>query len=113
MYSGRYPLVKAQFPDARFIIVGAGDWEDSPYRAYIERHNLRDIHVVGRVSEAALPRYYRSADVLCSPATQGESFGIVLLEGMAAGVPIVASDIEGYGAGRDRRARSPAGPAPE
>jgi phosphatidylinositol alpha-mannosyltransferase len=91
-----YPLVKAQFPDARFIIVGAGDWEDSPYRAYIERHNLRDIHVVGRVSEAALPRYYRSADVLCSPATQGESFGIVLLEGMAAGVPIVASDIEGY-----------------
>jgi phosphatidyl-myo-inositol alpha-mannosyltransferase len=91
-----YPLVKAQFPDARFIIVGAGDWEDSPYRAYIERHNLRDILVVGRVSEEDLPRYYRSADVLCSPATQGESFGIVLLEGMAAGVPIVASDIEGY-----------------
>lgn len=91
-----YPLVKSQFPDARFIIVGAGDWQDSPYRAYIERHDLRDILVVGRVSEADLPRYYRSADVLCSPATQGESFGIVLLEGMAAGVPIVASDIEGY-----------------
>jgi phosphatidyl-myo-inositol alpha-mannosyltransferase len=91
-----YPLVKAQFPDARFIIVGAGDWEDSPYRAYIERHNMRDILVVGRVSEEDLPRYYRSADVLCSPATQGESFGIVLLEGMAAGIPVVASDIEGY-----------------
>jgi phosphatidylinositol alpha-mannosyltransferase len=91
-----YPLVKAQFPDARFIIVGAGDWEDSPYRSYIERHNMRDILVVGRVSEEDLPRYYRSADVLCSPATQGESFGIVLLEGMASGVPIVASDIEGY-----------------
>lgn len=91
-----YPLVKAEFPEARFIVVGAGNWEDSPYRAYIERHGMRDIVVVGRVSETELPRYYRSADVLCSPATQGESFGIVLLEGMAAGVPIVASDIEGY-----------------
>ena len=91
-----YPLVKSEFPDARFIVVGAGNWDDSPYRAYIERHNLRDIEVVGRVSDEDLPRYYRSADVLCCPATQGESFGIVLLEGMASGVPIVASDIEGY-----------------
>ena len=91
-----YPLVKAAFPNARFIVVGAGNWHDSPYRAYIERHNLRDIEVVGRVSDEDLPRYYRSADVLACPATQGESFGIVLLEGMASGLPIVASDIEGY-----------------
>ncbi|HCG03397.1 MAG TPA: glycosyltransferase family 1 protein [Chloroflexi bacterium] len=91
-----YPQVKEAFPDARFIIVGAGDWEDSPYTAYIKRHRLHDIVVVGRVSEDDLPRYLRSADAFCAPATQGESFGIVLLEAMASGVPVVASDIEGY-----------------
>lgn len=91
-----YPRIKNAFPDARFIIVGAGNWEDSPYRAYIERHAMRDIVVVGRVSDEQLPRFHRSSHVFCAPATEGESFGIVLLEAMAAGLPVVGSDIEGY-----------------
>jgi phosphatidylinositol alpha-mannosyltransferase len=91
-----YPYIKSAFPDTRFLIVGAGNWDDSPYRAYIERHDMRDIEIIGRVSDEDLPRYHRSAHVFCAPATEGESFGIVLLEAMAAGLPVVGSDIEGY-----------------
>jgi len=91
-----YPHIKHEFPDARFIFVGAGDWQDSRYSRFIERHGMKDIIIAGRVSDSELPRYLRSAHVFCAPAVGGESFGIVLLEAMAAGLPVVATNIEGY-----------------
>jgi len=51
---------------------------------------------LGRVSEADKPRIYRSADVYCAPALGGESFGIVLIEAMAAGAPVVCSDLSAF-----------------
>ena len=51
---------------------------------------------LGRISEEEKARRLRGADVLCAPSLHGESFGLVLLEGMAASTPVVASDLPGY-----------------
>lgn len=50
----------------------------------------------GRVTDERRSELLATADVLCAPSLLGESFGIVLVEGMAAGVPVVASSIPGY-----------------
>jgi phosphatidyl-myo-inositol alpha-mannosyltransferase len=79
---------------ARLVVVG-----DGPARAELEataRQSGIDALFVGRVDDAALPGYFQAADVVCSPATGGESFGIVLLEALACGTPIVATRIDGY-----------------
>jgi phosphatidylinositol alpha-mannosyltransferase len=93
---GAYSLLKREHPDLRLLVVGPGGRAWADYRRLVEKHGLRDVVFVGYVSYEELPRYYRTADIFCAPATGGESFGIVLLEAMAAGKPVVASNIEGY-----------------
>lgn len=51
---------------------------------------------LGRVDDDEKAARLRAADVFCAPSLHGESFGIVLLEAMAAGTPVVASDLPGY-----------------
>ena len=93
-----YQSLLAVLDNPRLIIVGPGepDRECSALLAAVTARSPDSIIVTGPVSSDDLPRYYASADLFCSPATGGESFGIVLLEAMAAGAPVVASDIPGY-----------------
>lgn len=90
-----FPMIIDEFPSAKLIVVGRGFLERY-YRSYVEEHIKENVVFVGHVTPEDLPRYYASCDIYCSPATGAESFGIVLLEAMATGKPIVASDIPGY-----------------
>ena len=90
-----YSQLKWKWPNIRLIVAGGGQMDADSYRIIGER-GLSDVVFVGRVSDEEKVRYYHSADIFCSPATGGESFGIVLLEAMASGTPVVASDIDGY-----------------
>lgn len=90
-----YARLKWDFPDTRLIIVGPGRIGPGIKR-FIKKNDVKDVVFTGAVSYDDLPRYYHSADIFSAPNTGKESFGIVLIEAMAAGKPIVASDIEGF-----------------
>ena len=90
-----YSRLKWQFPNLRLLVVGPGTPDKDSFRVLGE-HSLRDVEFVGGVSQDDLVRYYKTADIFCSPATGKESFGIVLLEAMASGTPIVASRLKGF-----------------
>ena len=90
-----YEFMNARVPKSRLIVVGDGPLRGK-VESYIARHRLPNVVLAGYVPDTVLPRYYCSADIFCAPATGAESFGIVLLEAMASGVPVVATEVEGY-----------------
>ena len=90
---------------SRLLIAGTGPGERET-RRYVLTRQLDNVEFLGRVSEGEKRQLFKTADIYVSPATGRESFGIVLLEAMSAGAPIICSDIHGYRAvvRRDREA---------
>jgi len=92
-----FKIVRAEVPQARLLVVGAFDDDDKkPFVEYVRRNRIHGVRFIGRVPEEELPRYYHTCDVFCAPSLGYESFGMVLVEAMAAGKPVVASAIPGY-----------------
>lgn len=93
-----FAKLKTEMPQTRLIIVGPDGGIRPACERYIEENNVEDVVFTDYVAEEELPRYYRSGDVFCAPNTGHESLGLILLEAMASGVPIVASRIPGFAA---------------
>jgi phosphatidyl-myo-inositol alpha-mannosyltransferase len=90
-----FRLIRKTGRECRLLVVGSGP-QEREMRRYVLTRGLGNVEFLGRVSDAEKAQLFRTADIFVSPATRGESFGIVLLEAMAAGAPIVCSDIHGY-----------------
>jgi phosphatidyl-myo-inositol alpha-mannosyltransferase len=91
--------LRRRMPQATLVLAGPTPDELQSLAARerkTPRRSLEGVTALGRVSHEVKIREMAAAEVLCAPSNGGESFGIVLIEAMAAGLPVVASDIPGY-----------------
>ncbi len=83
---------RPEFAKMTFVFAGVGPLADELARAAAQQSNVR---FAGNVANRDLPDYYRAADVLCVPSQYAEGFGRVILEALACGTPVIASDCAG------------------
>ncbi|HEX6249274.1 MAG TPA: glycosyltransferase family 4 protein [Nocardioidaceae bacterium] len=89
-----FPAIAAEYPGTRLLVVGGGDVGAA--RRRVPRALADDVVFLGRTTDAEKASALRTADLYVAPNTGGESFGIVLIEAMAAGTPVLASDIPAF-----------------
>jgi phosphatidylinositol alpha-mannosyltransferase len=89
-----FKLLAERRPGLRLLVAGPGDADE--VRKVLPAALRPRVSLLGTVSDADKARMLRSVDLFVAPNTGGESFGIVLLEAMAAGAPVLASDIEAF-----------------
>jgi phosphatidyl-myo-inositol alpha-mannosyltransferase len=89
-----FAKLSLEFPDLWFVVIGEGRDRGMPER--LPAGVRARVLMVGTVPHEGLPAFHAGADLFIAPALGQESFGLVLVEAMAAGVPVVASDIAGY-----------------
>ncbi|WP_299957927.1 glycosyltransferase family 4 protein [uncultured Modestobacter sp.] len=86
--------VVREHPGAQLLVAGRGDPDELDQ---LVGEDLRPhVSLLGELSEADKGAFLRSVDVYCAPNLLGESFGVILLEAMAAGAPVVASDLDAF-----------------
>ncbi|GES33686.1 glycosyltransferase family 4 protein [Streptomyces angustmyceticus] len=88
------PTILAAVPDARLLVAGRGDEEEAVAALPAELRSR--VEFLGMVSDEDKARLLRSVDVYVAPNTGGESFGIILVEAMSAGAPVLASDLDAF-----------------
>jgi phosphatidylinositol alpha-mannosyltransferase len=89
------PIIRRHYPNTRIIVGGDGPLRRG-FQNYVARTGWRDVVFLGRIPNEVVPALYATAHVFCAPNTGGESQGIVLLEALASGRAVVASDIPGF-----------------
>ncbi|MCH9816515.1 MAG: glycosyltransferase family 4 protein [Actinomycetia bacterium] len=88
------PAIIEQNPDIRVLLAGPSD--PAEIKKKLPQDVADRLNFLGLVSEEDKVRAFHSADIYVAPNTGGESFGIVLLEAMASGTPVLASDLEAF-----------------
>ena len=89
-----FSKVLADVPDATLVVVGEG--KDREALQLLTATALARVDMRGALPNELIPRYHAAAEVFVASAVGQESFGIALVEAMAAAVPVVATDIPGY-----------------
>ncbi len=90
------PIILKEMPNIKLYVGGKGPMYKY-YKKMVKSMNLeKNVEFLGYIKKEDLPSLYRSVSLYVSPATGGETFGIVLIEAMASGIPVIASDIPGY-----------------